>query len=40
MTFETYRGIPNEMLKDPDTEDITTGTGGLRKLRHGDVEHG
>ena len=28
------------MLKDPEAGDVITGTGGLRKLRHGDVKRG
>jgi hypothetical protein len=28
------------MLKDPEAGDVITGTGGLRKLRHGDATRG
>ena len=40
LTDETYRGLQNEMLKDPEAGDVITGTGGLRKLRYGDATRG
>jgi hypothetical protein len=40
LTDEAYRGLQNEMLKDPEAGEVITGTGGLRKLRHGDVKRG
>ena len=40
LTDEPYRGLQNEMLKDPEAGDVIAGTGGLRKLRHGDVKRG
>ena len=40
LTDEAYRGLQNAMLKDPEAGDVITGTGGLRKLRHGDATRG
>ena len=40
LTEEAYRGLQNEMLKDPEAGDVITGTGGLRKLRYGDATRG
>ena len=40
LTDEAYRGLQNEMLKDPEAGDVITGTGGLRKLRYGDATRG
>jgi len=40
LTDESYRGLQNEMLKDPEAGDVITGTGGLRKLRYGDATRG
>ncbi len=40
LTDEAYRGLQNEMLKDPEAGDVIAGTGGLRKLRHGDATRG
>lgn len=40
LSDEAYRGLQNEMLKAPDTGDVITGTGGLRKIRHGDAQRG
>ena len=40
LTDEAFRGLQNEMLKEPEAGDVITGTGGLRKLRHGDVKRG
>lgn len=37
---EAYRGLQNEMLKAPEAGDVITGTGGLRKVRHGDAKRG
>jgi len=40
LTDEAYRGLQNDMLKDPEAGDFITGTGGLRKLRYGDATRG
>ena len=40
LTDEAFRGLQNAMLKDPEAGDVITGTGGLRKLRHGDATRG
>ena len=40
LTDEAYRGLQNEMLKDPEAGDVISGTGGLRKLRYGDATRG
>ena len=40
LTDEAYRGLQNDMLKDPEAGDVITGTGGLRKLRYGDATRG
>ena len=40
LSDEAYRGLQNEMLKAPETGDVITGTGGLRKIRHGDTQRG
>jgi hypothetical protein len=40
LTDEAFRGLQNAMLKEPDAGDVITGTGGLRKLRHGDAARG
>lgn len=40
LSDEAYRGLQNEMLKAPETGDVITGTGGLRKIRHGDKQRG
>lgn len=37
---EAYRGLQNELLKAPGAGDAITGTGGLRKIRHGDTQRG
>lgn len=37
---EAYRALQNELLKAPDAGDVITGTGGLRKVRHGDGRRG
>jgi hypothetical protein len=31
-----FRKLQNSMLKNPESGDVIEGTGGLRKLRHGD----
>ncbi len=33
-------GYKNTMLKDPEAGDVITGTGGLRRVRHGDANRG
>jgi len=40
LTDEAFRGLQNAMLKNPEAGDVITGTGGLRKVRHGDVTRG
>jgi len=40
LTDEAFRGLQNALLKDPEAGDVITGTGGLRKVRHGDVKRG
>jgi hypothetical protein len=38
LSDEAYRGLQNEMLKAPEAGDVIMGTGGLRKIRHGDTQ--
>jgi len=33
---EGFRGLQKTMMKNPEAGDVIEGTGGLRKLRHGD----
>jgi hypothetical protein len=40
LTDEALRGLQNAMLKNPEAGDVITGTGGLRKVRHGDATRG
>ena len=40
LTDEAFRDLQNAMLKNPEAGDVITGTGGLRKVRHGDVIRG
>jgi hypothetical protein len=35
-----YRGLQDAMMKNPEGGDVIEGTGGLRKLRHGDPRRG
>ena len=37
---EGFRGLQQSMLKNPEAGDVIEGTGGLRKLRHGDSRRG
>jgi len=37
---EGFRGLQQAMLKNPEAGDVIEGTGGLRKLRHGDPRRG
>jgi hypothetical protein len=37
---EGFRGLQNSILNAPDAGDVIKGTGGLRKLRHGDASRG
>jgi len=37
---EGFRGLQQSMLKNPEAGDVIEGTGGLRKLRHGDPRRG
>jgi hypothetical protein len=34
------RGLQNAMMQNPEAGDVIEGTGGLRKLRHGDPRRG
>ena len=40
LSDEAYRGLQNEMLKMPEFGDVIAGTGGIRKVRHGDAKRG
>jgi hypothetical protein len=40
LSDEAYRGLQNELLKAPEAGDVIMGTGGLRKIRHGDPQRG
>jgi hypothetical protein len=35
-----FRGLQEAMMKSPEAGDVIEGTGGLRKLRHGDPRRG
>ncbi len=37
---EGFRGLQEAMMKNPEVGDVVEGTGGLRKLRHGDTRRG
>lgn len=37
---EGFRGLQEAMMKSPEAGDVIEGTGGLRKLRHGDPRRG
>lgn len=37
---EGFRGLQEAMMKNPEAGDVIEGTGGLRKLRHGDPRRG
>jgi len=37
---EQFRGLQVAMMKNPEAGDVIEGTGGLRKLRHGDPRRG
>ncbi len=40
MDDEGFRGLQQSMLMHPEAGDVIEGTGGLRKLRHGDPRRG
>lgn len=40
MDDEGFRSLQQSMLKNPEAGDVIEGTGGLRKLRHGDPRRG
>ena len=40
MDDEGFRSLQQSMLKNPEAGDVIEGTGGLRKLRHGDLRRG
>jgi len=37
---ETFRSLQEAMMRNPEAGDVIEGTGGLRKLRHGDMRRG
>ena len=37
---EGFRGLQKAMMENPEAGDVIEGTGGLRKLRHGDQRRG
>ena len=37
---EGFRALQESMMKNPEAGDVIEGTGGLRKLRHGDPRRG
>jgi hypothetical protein len=37
---EGFRGLQQSLMKNPEAGDVIEGTGGLRKLRHGDPRRG
>ncbi len=37
---EGFRGLQAALMRNPEAGDVIEGTGGLRKLRHGDVRRG
>jgi len=37
---EGFRGLQTAMILNPEAGDVIEGTGGLRKLRHGDPRRG
>ena len=37
---EGFRGLQQSLLKNPEAGEVIEGTGGLRKLRHGDQRRG
>ncbi len=37
---EGFRGLQEAMMRNPEVGDVIEGTGGLRKLRHGDPRRG
>ena len=40
LTDEAFRTFQNALLKNPEAGDVIEGTGGLRKVRHGDPRRG
>ena len=40
LSDEAFRGLQNDLMKHPEAGDVIEGTGGLRKLRHGDPQRG
>lgn len=40
LSDEAYRHLQNDMLKAPEAGSVMAGTGGLRKIRHGDAQRG
>lgn len=37
---DSFKGLQNELMKDPEAGDRIKGTGGLRKFRYGDERRG
>lgn len=37
---ESFKGLQNELMENPEAGDVIQGTGGLRKLRYGDERRG
>jgi hypothetical protein len=37
---ETFRSLQEAMMRNPEAGDVIEGTGGLRKLRHGNMRRG
>lgn len=37
---ESFRGLQNELMKNPEAGDVIKATGGLRKIRYGDERRG
>jgi hypothetical protein len=40
LTDEGFRVLQNAMIQNPEAGDLIAGTGGLRKVRHGDATSG
>jgi len=40
LSDESYRSLQNELLETPESGDLISGTGGLRKLRQADAKRG
>ena len=40
LSDEAFRGLQNALMANPEAGDVISGTGGLRKVRHGDPRRG